>query len=57
LAFLPLLNRDVLGLDANGSRMTMPLMVLGSVALAGYLRGARSSTPDSVDIATSDDLA
>ncbi len=36
LLFLPLLNLNVLGLDANGSRVTMPLMLLGAIALASH---------------------
>lgn len=35
LAFLPWLNRDVLGLTFNGTRMTMPLLVLSLIALLG----------------------
>ena len=34
LAFLTVLGHDVLALDANGSRMTMPLLVLALVANA-----------------------
>jgi hypothetical protein len=34
LAFVPLLGRDVLGLDANGTRMTMPLLALAVVAVS-----------------------
>jgi len=49
LAFLPLLDLDVLGPDANGSRMTMPLMVLGSVALAAQLRSDRTQRRDLPD--------
>ncbi len=34
LAFLALLDRDVIGLDRNGTRMTLPLLSLAIVALA-----------------------
>lgn len=44
LAFLPLLNIDVLGLDANGSRMTMPLTILGAVALQSWFADQRRVT-------------
>lgn len=60
LAFLPLLNRDVLALDANGSRMTMPLTVLAAVALLAHLRTGRSPAATSAAAQsgpTSHDLA
>jgi hypothetical protein len=34
LAFLTVLGHDVLALDANGTRMTMPLLILAVVARA-----------------------
>ncbi len=34
LAFFTILDRDVIGLDRNGTRMTLPLLVLSVVALA-----------------------
>jgi hypothetical protein len=34
LAFFTILDRDVIGLDRNGTRMTLPLLVLAVVALA-----------------------
>jgi hypothetical protein len=41
LLLLTVLGIDELGLDANGSRTTMPLLVLGTVALEGYLKMPR----------------
>jgi hypothetical protein len=41
LLFLPFLNVNVLGLDANGTRVTMPLFLLGTIALLSYLRKRR----------------
>jgi hypothetical protein len=43
MLFLAFLGVDSLGLDANGSRITMPLMLLGSVALAANLRARRNA--------------
>lgn len=40
LLFLPWLNIDVLGLNDNASRMTMPLLVLAIVTLVGHAPGA-----------------
>ena len=44
LAFIPFLGPDVLGLDANGTRMTTPLLVLAAVARATP-RAARVPDP------------
>jgi hypothetical protein len=43
LAFLPWLNIDVLGLNLNGTRMTMPLLLLGLVSLVSQLRVERAA--------------
>lgn len=43
LAFLALLDRDVIGLDRNGTRMTLPLLSLAIVALATPLAAQLTS--------------
>lgn len=45
LAFLTLLGHDVLALDANGTRMTMPLLVLSALAWATTGAKAPRETP------------
>jgi hypothetical protein len=42
IAFLTVLGHDVLALDANGTRMTMPLLVLSTVAFASAAGAARN---------------
>lgn len=49
LAFLPFLGPDVLGLDANGARMVMPLFILAVVATSTR-RSAEGHAPTSVGL-------
>ena len=57
LAFLPLLNLNVLGLDANGSRMTMPLTILAVIALVAWFRTGGAEATTAADREPSHDLA